>query len=215
MFKTVCGPLSPNRLYPAMLEPLEPFNPHVATQNLTFGISQSHFWIGLVFGLIFLVTGPAVAVIVTAIMIKDPAGWLNWQNAGYLSLVWLAALISLAVGWLMISTEYAHLGFRRSVQFTETGVEVTDIDKHGRLSWSSPYAAYAGVVLTVTYGELESGHQQRIELRHGDPAKTLSLHRSQGSGLHPDMRRLTCAIAARIGLKPSVEINKVLVPLGD
>jgi hypothetical protein len=107
------------------------------------------------------------------------------------------------------------LSFALSPRSTAGEVAHPAVFSGGAARWTAPYTDFLGIVLSVEHGEIERDNKQKIELRHLDNNRSMLLHRSKGSGLHPDFRQHVTEIAARLGLRPFVETDGALVPLTE
>ena len=168
---------------------------------------------GVGFGLFLSAGMLLLAVAVTYVFVHGRQPLLSLDVVLSLLGVWSAAIVSSMFGIMPMLDERELRDARRDVQFDETGVVAEDYCDGARQSWSEPYAGFLGVVLSVSYGEIENSNSQSIELRHFDKRRTLLLYKNKGSGLSPAIRNQARDTARRMGLKAFVEVQGDLLPL--
>lgn len=197
------------------LEPASEFDLCRDTQRIPYQRPRSFTAVGIGLGLFLAASTLLVAGFTTYVFTTGKSPSSTAETVAMLLLVWTVAAAGTAMGGLLIHDEHALRGRHRIVTFDRAGVTAEDVSRSGTAHWSAAYADFSSVVLSVDLSEQERDNRQKIELRHVDQGRSVLLHKSQGSGLHPDIRRRVIDIARHLGLRPYVETNGTLVPLAE
>ncbi len=124
-------------------------------------------------------------------------------------------VISLPVGVNIFVQGWRARKWKREIIFGTDGVSVSDAKNGKTVHWAAEYRTFRGIVLRVSADEIPRNIIQYIDLRHGDSAKTITLHESKGNGLGGRVQDKARNWAQLFGVPAFVEnTDRSLVPMG-